>query len=504
MKKIVLAIMMPVFAAFGGADMNAFENSNFEDRARFGKIDEFAEIREGCGLNGSAGIRLQPVGNKAANFRLPGGFKPKARQKYLFTTVRRITGKLRPRQYWQCWGKDGWCRGQNWNVSITKLDGGWEKVSVSVYFEDEEWEKGDWRFFIGAAPPDGVSAQSGSHIDVDDVRITEDDPEWYISNVWPTHNWLFNEEGHLRVHSSFIGHFIPEGGEAAYRFVLRKSDGGELAESKIKPATPAFTVKFGKIRYEGPAKVEITVADTVSKKICGKRELDVTVRPTYRPKAGEVFITEDGRTMIDGKPFMPLGFFTSLLRNRDLKKNEEAFKKMQAIGFNCVMEYWINTLRDDLPPDYYKLCRQYGIKILYNFSGAYKTKVEDIVKVAKQQLSHDIPLLAWYTLDEVTLAQIPPIVEARKALNELTPGFPTWQVNIREIPPYLGVADVLGGDHYLIGRHQGVLKQMNKYMSIAKSCRASATWYCPQCFNWANYDRDARNDREKYLAKDIF
>jgi hypothetical protein len=48
-----------------------------------------------------------------------------------------------------------------------------------------------------------------------------------------------------------------------------------------------------------------------------------------------------------------------------------------------------------------------------------------------------------------------------------------------------------------------VLKQMNRYMGIAKSSQASTMWYCPQCFNWANYDREAKNDREKYLAKDV-
>ena len=502
-KSIILGLSLFAFAVYGAENIVAFNNPDFENRAKFGKASEFVEIREGCGFNGSAGVRIQPIGNKTGHFRFESTFKPKAKQKYLFSMLRRITGQIRPHHYWQCWGKDGWCRGQNWNVSVTKLEGGWEKVDVAVYFEDEEWESGDWRFFVGAAPPDGKSAVPGSYMDIDDVRIAEDDPEWHIFNVWPTHNWLFNEEGHLRVHSSFVGHFIPEGGVAAYRFVLRSKDGKKLSERKLKPGTPSFTVNFGKIGYEGPAKVEVTVADTVSKKICGKRELELTVRPQYKPKAGEVFITEDGRTLIDGKPYMPLGFFTSLLRNRDLVKTEEAFKKISAAGFNCVMEYWINTLRDDLPPDYYKLCRQYGIKVLYNFSGAYKQDVEQIVSTAKRQLEHNIPLLAWYTLDEATLAHIPPLTRARKALNELSPGYPTWQVNIREIPPYLGVADVLGGDHYLIGRHQGVLKQMNKYMSIAKSSQPATMWYCPQCFNWANYDRDAKNDREKYLAKDI-
>ena len=454
-----------------------------------------------CGFNGAPGVRVRPIGGKRGTYRLDLAFVPKARQKYVFTIYRRIHGNVRPHHYWQCWGRDGWCRGQNWNAKVTPLDGGWEKSEVAIYFEDPEWENGDFRYYVEAAPLSGKTATADDWMDVDCADIREDDPEWHVHNVWPTHNWLFSETGRLRVSSTFVGYFIPKGGESAYRFVLRKPDGKVLAERKMKSSDPAFTVVFGPLSYKGPATVEVTVADTVSRKVCGKRSLPVTVRPTYRPKRDEVFIGEDGRAMLDGKPYMPLGFFTSLVRDRDLDKTAAAFAKMREAGFNCVMEYWMTSLRDDLTAPYYRLCRKNGMRVLYNFSGAYKnTNVVVHVVKAKAQIDAGIPLLGWYTLDEATLTLVDPITKLRHALNELTPGYPTWQVNIREIPPYLGCADVLGGDHYLIGRRQGVLKAMNAYMGIAASCKPAAMWYCPQCFNWANYNRDAANDREKYLS----
>jgi hypothetical protein len=69
--------------AFGGADVHAFANCDFENRAKFGKVDDHVEIREGIGFNGSAGVRLRPIGNKRGSFRFEGTFKPKAKQKYL-------------------------------------------------------------------------------------------------------------------------------------------------------------------------------------------------------------------------------------------------------------------------------------------------------------------------------------------------------------------------------------------------------------------------------------
>ena len=458
-----------------------------------------------CGLNGGPGLRLRPVGGKNASHRFEIAFVPKAHQKYVFSICRKVHGKIRPHHYWQCWGRDGWCRGQNWNAKVTPLDGGWEKSEVQIYFEDEEWERGEFRYCVDAAPADGKGVTENDWLDIDvNADIREDVPEWHVHNVWPTHNWIFGETGRVRISSSFVGYFVPKGGESAYRFVLRKPGGKALAERKLKTPERGFTVDFGPIAYNGPAELEVTVADAVSRKICGKRVLPVTVRQTYRPKRGEVFIAEDGRAFVDGKPYMPLGFFTSLVRNRDLEKAAKAFAKMREAGFNCVMEYWMTSLRDDLTAPYYRLCRDNGIRVLYNFSGAYKqTNVAVHVAKARDQIKAGIPLLGWYTLDEATLTLVEPITRLRHALNELTPGVPTWQVNIREIPPYLGCADVLGGDHYLIGRSQGVLKAMNAYLGIAESCRPAAMWYCPQCFNWANYKRGVMEDREKYLAADI-
>ena len=80
-----------------------------------------------CGFNGAPGVRVRPIGGKRGTYRLDLAFVLKARQKYVFTIYRRIHGNVRPHHYWQCWGRDGWCRGQNWNAKVTPLD------SVGVY-----------------------------------------------------------------------------------------------------------------------------------------------------------------------------------------------------------------------------------------------------------------------------------------------------------------------------------------------------------------------------------
>lgn len=486
----------------------AFPNGELEDRSQFGRKSEHVEILEGCGLNGSAGVRVRAVGNKSGEFRFECAFRPEHGRKYVFSVCRRIHGRVRPHLAWQCWRK-GWCLGQNWNTSVTPLDGGWEREELTLYLKEKEWEEGEIRFFAKVSPPDGVSADPEGWVDYDCASLREDDPEWYLANVWPTHNVIHAETGRVRLHSGFLGRFVPSGSAGEYSVKLKAHGGRTIASRRARPETGTFTVDFGRLAFTGEAVLDVELSDPASGKVCARRSLNVTVAPARKPGPGEVTITEGGALLVDGRPFMPLGFFTSLGKrfgqDRDMDRVRGELAKISGAGFNCIMEYWDGSFAaHGRLTDFYSACAGNGIKVLANFSGAYKTpeRMADHVARARRVLESGAPLLGWYVLDEASFTHLPAIRALRRALNGLTPGIPTWQVNIREVEPFLDVADVLGGDHYLIGRHQGVLKQMDSYMALASSCAPAAMWYCPQCFNWANYDRDARSDREKYLAKD--
>lgn len=507
-KKIFLfGLSCLVVAGAGAADAlsQAFPNGEFEDRSVFGRVDGHVEIGGSFGLNGSGGVRLRAAGSKGYEYRLVCASRLKAKRKYIFSVARRAHGNVQLHTGWQCWGKDGWCRGQSWNTKVTPLDGGWERVEMTVFLKDPEWETGELRFLLKVSPKGGKTAGPDDWVDYDCASIREGTPEWYFANVWPTHNVIHGETGRVRLHSGFLGDFVPSGGPGRYEVSLKAEDGRVLSARAVEPAANTFTVSFGRLDYRGKAVLETELSDPVTKKVCGRRTLEVTVVSARRPGKGEVAITEKGDVRIDGKPYMPLGFFTSIARRGDIGHARRELKKISDAGFNCIMEYWMNSFQyGDKLDDFYAACASNGIKVLYNFSGAYKTpeKMDEHMAVARMQLDNGAPLLGWYVLDEASFTHLPAIRKLRRRLNELTPGIPTWQVNIREIDPFLDTADVLGGDHYLIGRNQGVLKQMDAYMESASASGAAAMWYCPQCFNWANYDPEARKNREKYLAKD--
>ena len=321
--KIEVARRMVAVAAFAFATVtavagdascaNAFTNAEFESSASCGEGSEYVEFLPRCGINGSGGLRVHATDRKhdGVSYRFPSGFKPKAGRKYVFSVCRKVHGKVRAELAWQCW-KGGWCRAHNWNTTLVPLDGGWERQENTLFLRDKDLENGELRFFVKVMPAQGAKPGDVAWVDYDSVAIREDAPEWYFSNVWPTHDKIFRETGRIRFHSGFLGPFVPDGHRAKYRLTLASSSGRMLAWRDMTPADGTFTAEFGRLNYNGSASLKVEISDATTGTKLGEKILKLTVAPQYRPKKGEVVITEDGQTLIDGKPFMPLGFYTSL------------------------------------------------------------------------------------------------------------------------------------------------------------------------------------------------
>jgi len=485
---------MPVFAA-----EPSVPNGEFEDRAKFGVVAPGVEIRAGNGRVGSAGLRLSPTGPKNFIHAIPVSFQPKCGDKYVFSILRKAFGKVDLYMAWQVW-KKGTCLAQNWNTKVEPAEGGWERQSIVFPVKEKEWEDAEIRFLVQACSPGGKD-DPGVWVDYDSATLREDVPEWYFTNVWPTHGQIANDAGRVRFHSGYVGRFIPAGGKASFFFELRTPDGRTLASRRMTPSADTFTIDFGRLDYTGPATVAVTVSDAVSQRKLGEKQIAVTVVAPQTPGPDDVTVGEDGITRIGGKPFMPLGLFTGLGRTNDLVRTADELRRLRAAGFNCIMEYWINAYEAKDPKAYYRTVRDCDLKLLYNFSGCFRGKTEDHVARAKRTLADGAPLLGWYLLDEAETTHLPAITAMRHALNRLTPGVPTWQVNIRDLEPFADAADILGGDHYLIGNQSGPMMNMDKYVAEAESIGAASMWYCPQCFNWANYDKEKCADRAKYLKE---
>lgn len=229
-----------------------------------------------------------------------------------------------------------------------------------------------------------------------------------------------------------------------------------------------------------------------------ERKVTVTAKPIPR----RVRFDRKGRTLIDGKPFYPLGCFSGRL-------NAESIAELKKGPFNFAMPYGLSS------PEEMALCYSNGIYVApcvmhkvhglkYMSVDTSKVTREDARAFFKSYVSaiRDQPgMLAYFIVDEVPRRLIPNIAEINDYLQELDSDHPTWAVtdkptHARDLLPCY---DTIGMDPYPVGNHgwrndiaicSGWALETRRGMF---DCRPM--WHVPQIFNWGWY-------RPKELGKE--
>ena len=199
--------------------------------------------------------------------------------------------------------------------------------------------------------------------------------------------------------------------------------------------------------------------------------------------ARKVCIDSHGRTLVDGKPFFPLGMFTGG-RNR----REEYVKG----PFNCVMPYAMPDLET---MDFFNTN---GVMVIYSLKDVYfgtsrapknirtaadeRSVVEDRVRRFKEHPA----LLAWYLNDELPIALKGRLAARRDLLEELDPEHPTWIVvyQIENLREYMPTFDVIGTDPYPVPEHPLSMVTDWTRRTVAAFGGRRPVWQVPQAFDW--------------------
>lgn len=506
MKGGLLAILGALVAGVAvAANVDIFENADFEDMARHGKFDACTEVGRGFGFNGNAGARVSGFTRHSFTLPVKKGVVLKKGERYVFSLETKSNSRdiLEQIALETTNPETGKYEGY-WGRKYVDIGAGWSREELAfVPKRDLDTSKENLRFilFVQLDPGKNIASPRPEHyIDCDNARLTSEEPLWYFCNTWPTHNKVFCEEGRIRAYSFFIGPFLPKDAQPAYSLRLVKPDGAVLATAAATEARGVLTAAFGKLDYEGPATLVCTLTDRG--RSVGTRTRDVTVAPTYVPKKGEVFINERGQTLVDGKPFMPLGFYSSF----DLGKYsrdyvEEHLKRIAEAGFNFLIDYSTYKLATESDRAFfYGTCAKYGLRVLADDFAGYQQKPDKIHEIGPKalELAKYPALMGWYTMDEASEDKVPVLDAIRRALNQVTPGHIVLTCNIMEPAPYLPTADVQGGDKYPIDRGDASLRSDESYMRRAGACRSAAGWHAPQWLNWANYRRGACESKEAY------
>ncbi len=205
------------------------------------------------------------------------------------------------------------------------------------------------------------------------------------------------------------------------------------------------------------------------------------------------------RTLVDGKPFYPLGVYLMHITRETLTEIKQG-------AFNCVMSYDVPT-RGEMD-----LAHEMGLKVIYAINGAFYGTRACVKEITSLESEHkwvkdhvlefkDHPaLLAWYLNDELGVEIRDRLIARRNFVAELDPGHPTYVALYQtdDFPAYVGSFDVFGGDPYPICQvGDPPISQVTEHTRLAREAACGgAMWQIPQLFDWGAYRvKDAPNTR---------
>ncbi|MDD4019789.1 MAG: hypothetical protein PHV28_17815 [Kiritimatiellae bacterium] len=486
----------------------AFDNPEFEDVTKYGKVNDNAEIGR-FGYNGNGGIRIRPFGKKLSH-RFPCKVKLEKGKRYVFyADVRKhgdVSCQIACDVKFTATGRYASGYGA-WGPATRAIGDGWSHMELTFVAKDEP-EHLDYTFMLYSFVANkGDVKDTENYIDLDNLGMREDLPKWYFCNTWPTHNRIHAEEGRVRCHSWFFGDFLEQDGEAVYELTLIKPDGTLLARDVVTPdENGIMTAVFKNRDYLGPVKLASTLYDRTRKLELGTKTLDLTIEKTPDMRKG-LFVKENGVVLKDGKPYMPLGFYSGLADKSKYTKAqvEEHLKNMRDAGFNVMMDYSTYLLNTKQEREwYYGLCAKYGIDVLnddFKFTSFPKDFDANLPKhrARAAEVTKYPAVIGFYIMDEGSEAFVAPLTKVRRMLNEVAPDKIVNVCNIMRPAPYLPIADIQGGDDYPVkNTPDGSLAGCHERVTAMRKCGPAAIWWAPQAYNWASMVRGALDNAELY------
>lgn len=279
-------------------------------------------------------------------------------------------------------------------------------------------------------------------------------------------------------------------------FHYRGADGREqVAAAALSRTVARLDVAVADL-WPGVQTVRFVLSDGAGKTV-GEAARDFTRQKP--PLTRKVWIDAAGRTIVDGKPYFPMGtFWTDFTSTADV----ELYAKSP---FNCIMPYWghrnpdIRAMLD--------LCAEKGVRVIPNLKDFWDygdpatspARTADFVNRLKDHPA----VLAWYVVDESPLSKLPQLRQRRELVARLDPEHPTWGCFYQydQILDYLPSCDVIGTDPYPIGQSPIDLVSTSTHAAAEGSRGCRALWQVPQMFDWAAYRKDDPKARPPTFAE---
>jgi len=375
---------------------------------------------ERAGHNGSGGFVFECAqGEEPKKGRPQQMVELKAGKRYYVSALVKTTGIVTERHtaaqgvgvYLEGYGADG-----KWKFGggPRKFANGTTKDWVKVEFITREVPEGVVRAYV---QPWAKKCISGRAV-IDNIYVAEYDlPP--VAGVYPHVYRSESAGGKVRFSASINADVRANKlGDYSATFTYTAADGSRVTVpgEVVSPMEAAVTLDTTLFAF-GTNEVVCTL-------LLGGKALGAVGTPfahVASPTPRRVYIDGLKRTIVDGKPFFPLGMY---FRNREVSVSNLALYTEGP--FNCVMPY-ANAGLTEADMDLY---RKAGLKVIFDLRHGIENEAvgKPWVYETVRKFKGDSALLAWYTNDERPVADIPKLAARQRWVEELDPDHPTWSV----------------------------------------------------------------------------
>lgn len=301
--------------------------------------------------------------------------------------------------------------------------------------------------------------------------------------------------------------------------VAIEQNGRILEECVLAPSADGSYEGTLKNTYpDGPATMDITLADAVQQKRLLHSRIPVNFRFNAKVPANAVMPDAYGRLLVNGKPFMPVKTDVYLSAHIPPHGSMEEFRKvcadLKASGFNMISDSeFLHTYKniktfcshsDNKANDLlavFDVLQEYGLKgvvsmgILYDqyrwqpkgFCG--KRGMRAMSAKVVETLKNHPALFLWYICDESPVEHWNDVLAMREICHSLDPWHPTLACNYigTLLPENAKLSDMFGVDNYPISNE--AVADISSIYTMMKLVQTSGVplWGVVQAFNWAYY-----------------
>lgn len=222
-----------------------------------------------------------------------------------------------------------------------------------------------------------------------------------------------------------------------------------------------------------------------------------SLRKLTTGEAGQLkaYVDPHNNTVVDGKPFFPLGWYGS--------PNEQHLAELADSPFNCLLAYGTDKVPKPQMLHFLDLMEKDGLKLIYCLNDVYPTATyfagqtwegvagNDAIAAAVVAAYREHPaILAWYLNDELPRALVPKLTDYYHRVRDADPQHPCLIVlcNRDDLPFFPATTDIVGVDPYPLPKHP--VTEVSDFAEAADAAvrGRQPVWLVPQAFAWYQYN----------------